>query len=56
MLDSGGHVDVVVKVSVAVLPTGCQSSQALLNDTLRCMFSLHRKARLVFKRCCKHCH
>ena len=56
MLDSGGHVDVVVKVSVAVLPTGCQSSQALLNDTLRCMFCLHRKARLVLKRCCKHCH
>ena len=43
MLEGGGHVDVVVKVSVAVLETGGQSSSpALLNDTLRYVFSLHR--------------
>lgn len=44
MLEGGGHVDVVVKVSVAVLETGGQSSSpALLNDTLRYVFSLHRR-------------
>ena len=54
MLEGGGHVDVVVKVSVAVLQTGGQSSPALLNDTLRCEPSL-QKTRFTLTSCCERC-
>jgi hypothetical protein len=49
-LEQGGHVDVVVKVSVTALG---QYSAALLSDSLRFVFFcvLRRKTRFTLKSC-----